>query len=134
MLRVVSLMNIDFNDATYTLPIPLMWSIVEEQLAVVAANIPLLRRVFTHILPDGWLGASERKSYPSKGVEERNGRHADFALTRMDLGVNQSEIVSGRAGAGAGVSDDGRSDKELVGNGALPDGILMWRDYRISKS
>ncbi|RJE25025.1 hypothetical protein PHISCL_02618 [Aspergillus sclerotialis] len=47
MLRVVSLMKIDFNDATYTLPIPLMWSIVQGQLAIVAANIPLLRRVFS---------------------------------------------------------------------------------------
>ncbi|KAL4877433.1 hypothetical protein BJY04DRAFT_222181 [Aspergillus karnatakaensis] len=51
IVRVFSIISIDFANATFTLPMPLMWSIVEEQLAVVAANLPILRHVFATILP-----------------------------------------------------------------------------------
>jgi hypothetical protein len=51
MVRVFNPISIDFTDATYNLPMPLMWSIIEGQLAIVAANLPILLHVFATILP-----------------------------------------------------------------------------------
>ncbi|OBT54914.1 hypothetical protein VE04_04924 [Pseudogymnoascus sp. 24MN13] len=62
IIRVMSLLSIDFNDVTSTLPMPLMWSIVEQQLAIVCANLPLLRHVFAAVLPTRWLGSSRHKT------------------------------------------------------------------------
>lgn len=141
MVRVVSLMRINFNDVTYTLPIPLMWSIVEEQLAIIAANVPLLRTVFSAITPRRWLGSSERGTGPSYDIGLRKGFSKNYPLTRMDQGINKSEVTSHELKGSRQVitprwSDDGvdgRSDTELTSNGAPPDGIHMWKDFRVDE-
>lgn len=46
-----------------------------------------------------------------------------YALTRMNVGVNKSEVVSGRSGHSGRLNDDGRSELELVIDAAMPDGI-----------
>ena len=143
MVRVVSLMHINFADVTHTLPLPLMWSIVEEQLAIVAGNLPLLRRVFSAVLPASWLGSSRRGTgQNSKWLGDKQ-RSQNYSLTRMDAGVSNSKIVSERAKS-KGLSTqttrwsedgiDGRSETELASNGAVPDGIQMWKDFRIEST
>ncbi|KAJ5216562.1 uncharacterized protein N7498_002969 [Penicillium cinerascens] len=122
MVRVVSLMHINFADVTYTLPIPLMWSIVEEQVAIVAGNLPFLRRVFSVVLPASWLGSSRRatagSSKRSENISERtNNKDQTTETTRWsDDGI------------------DGRSDTELASNGAAPDGIQTWKDFRFEST
>lgn len=138
MVRVVSLMRIDFNDVTYTLPIPLMWSIVEQQLAVVAANMPLLRRVFTAVVPGSWLASFSRDTGTPSGVlsgKKQSGQ--EYSLTRMDGGANKSEITSKTTKSprpnvhSRWSEDEGQSDTELAGHGMPPDGIQMWKDFRV---
>ncbi|KAL2810034.1 hypothetical protein BJX63DRAFT_423398 [Aspergillus granulosus] len=137
MVRVFSLISIDFADATYTLPEPLMWSIVEEQLAVVAANLPILRHVFATILPQSWLGSSRRKATGSTGAYVGSGQQQKFGLTRMDGGVNKSVVSSTKvrqvqSKVASNWSDDGRSETNLAVSGAPPDGIQISRDFRVT--
>ncbi|KAJ5291235.1 hypothetical protein N7478_000486 [Penicillium angulare] len=142
MVRVVSLMRINFADVTYTLPIPLMWSIVEEQLAIVAANVPLLRPVFSAITPSRWLGSSDRGTGPSYDFGLRKGSSKNYPLTRMDQGVNKIEVTSHQSKGSRQVTTprwsddgvDGRSDTGLTLNGAPPDGIHMWQDFRVDET
>jgi hypothetical protein len=141
MVRVVSLMRIDFADVTYSLPLPLMWSIVEEQLAIVASNLPLLRRVFSAVIPGSWIGSSNYGSgWSNRQTLGRKSFSNHFAMTRMDLGVNNSEVTSGHTKHSSSVkgtrwSDDGdgRSDTDLASNGAPPGGIHihMSKDFRV---
>ncbi|KAJ5963706.1 uncharacterized protein N7479_003582 [Penicillium vulpinum] len=141
MVRVVSLMNVDFNDLTYTLPIPLMWSMLEQQLAIVAANLPLLRRVFSNVLPRSWLGSSAYGTgTPSGELSGKKPSARGYSLTRMDAGANRSEITSESPKAAASnpqtrwSDDDGQSDTELTVNAMPPDGIQMWKDFRVDST
>ncbi|KAL4928002.1 uncharacterized protein BDV17DRAFT_292022 [Aspergillus undulatus] len=83
MARVFSLISIDFADATYTLPMPLMWSIVKEQLAIVAANLPVLRHVFATNLPRNWMGSSRRKPTESDARYQSSADPPAGTLPRM---------------------------------------------------
>jgi len=140
MVRVSSLTKINFNDIAYTLPIPLMWSIIEQQLAVVGANIPHLRRVFSRVFPRHWLGSSGRRStYRLGEPDAQNGSQQIFPLIRMDTGVGKSEIRS-KAASGrrrqapaAGWTEDGWSDTELAPNAAPPDGIRIWKSFHVQR-
>lgn len=144
MVRVVSLLHINFGDVTYTLPLPLMWSIVEEQIAIVAGNLPLLRRVFSMVFPARWLASSRRGTTgASKGFSGRQRSTQNYSLTRMDVGTNNSEIASERTKNKGQTSQitrwsddgiDGRSDTELASNAAAPDGIRMWKDFRVEST
>lgn len=136
MVRVFSLMSIDFVDAPYTLPLPLMWSIVEEQLAIVAANLPILRHVLAAILPHSWMGSSRRKS---TGLVPYQSSHQNqkYSLTRMDAGKNKTSVSSTKVGhlqssSGRRWSDDERSEVHLAANAAPPDGIQVSREFRVS--
>lgn len=149
MVRVVSLLRVDFADATYTLPMLLMWSIVEEELALTTANLPLLRHVFSRILPRGWLNSSHRKSnyntnsqYRRNDNSHRRGDRSDnYNLTPVNLGVHESEVSSSaplkRKKNGTDVTvgsaaDD--SDTELAVHGAPLDGIHVQREFRIGSA
>ncbi|KAJ5711332.1 hypothetical protein N7488_005488 [Penicillium malachiteum] len=142
MVRVVSLLRINFNDVTYTLPSPLMWSIVEEQLAIVAGNLPLLRRIFSSILPGSWIGSSHRRTDSQGQSYEFSGAKKNYAITRMDQGSNTSEITSQRMKTSVQISQtrwsddgmDGRSDIELTSNVAPPGGIQISKDFRVDSS
>ncbi|KAJ5653790.1 hypothetical protein N7490_000793 [Penicillium lividum] len=140
MVRVVSLMHVNFNDVTYTLPIPLMWSIVEEQLAIVAANLPLLHRVFSSMLPGNWLGSSsDGMGAPSGEINSKKRSKQNYSLTRMDVGANRSVITSHNTNSPnrnhtRWSDDDGQSDTELAANGMPPDGIQIWKVFRVDSN
>ena len=72
-----------------------------------------------------------RSSSPSKGLEAASDPQQNYALTRMDIGVNKSEVVSGKIGHGAGLHEDWRSDTVLMSNAAVPDAIQTSRDFRV---
>ncbi|OBT38654.1 hypothetical protein VE00_10757 [Pseudogymnoascus sp. WSF 3629] len=140
IIRVMSLLSIDFNDVTSTLPIPLMWSIVEQQLAIVCANLPLLRHVFTAVLPTRWLGSSRHKTDSGfAAIQLNDGSKQKYGLTLGNL-VNKSEISSGVAKARARPvspmrwSEDnswGHSDTELAGRGVPPGGIHESKEVQV---
>lgn len=48
---MIALREINFQDLTYTLIKPLLWSIVETQLAVVVVNLPLLKPIVVRVVP-----------------------------------------------------------------------------------
>ncbi|KAJ6103039.1 hypothetical protein N7486_005466 [Penicillium sp. IBT 16267x] len=140
MIRVVSLMRINFADVTYSLPLPLMWSIVEEQLAIIASNLPLLRRVFSAIFPGSWIGSSNDESgWSKRHTPRRKSLPNQFAMTRMDVGVNDSQVTSGHSKHGSTAKEtrwsddglDGQSDTDLATNGAPPGGIHMSKEFRV---
>jgi hypothetical protein len=46
-----SLLTLDFADVTYSLPLPLMWSIIEPELGLVCANLPILPPIWAPYVP-----------------------------------------------------------------------------------
>lgn len=118
-----------------------MWSIVEEQLAITCANLPLLGRVFASCLPKGWL-SSARQKYGSTtyGTSQRkNGSQLNYGLTRMVVGVNKTNVSTRRAEIKDGsmrmqwsdTKDSTDSDTELAPHGAALDGIHISREFHV---
>ncbi|KAF2817692.1 uncharacterized protein BDZ99DRAFT_513920 [Mytilinidion resinicola] len=72
IIRMKFLLSLNLADATFSLPDPFMWSVVEPELAVIAACIPLMRPFFTKVARP-WFGGSS-----SRGTKNsRNGLNSD---------------------------------------------------------
>lgn len=61
IIRLNSLMEIDFADITYSVQMGVMWTIIEPELAIICANMPLLKTVLTRMAPA--LFSSSRTQY-----------------------------------------------------------------------
>ena len=62
IVRLMALMAIDFNDITYTLPMGVLWTVLEPQLAIVCANMPVLKPILSRMFPR-LFGSTNQKSY-----------------------------------------------------------------------
>ena len=139
--RVASILCIDLENVTYTLAIPLTWTIVEEQLAIIATNMPFLCQSVPPILPEHWPKMSKREfKWPSSQPGARKGSLRTFTFTRMDLGISRSEVTTGGFSvhcqpvqAGRWSDDDSgvQSDTELASNGMPFGTIYMRQEFRV---
>lgn len=152
IVRVTSLTKIDYSDVSYTLPIPQLWTFLEIQLALIAANIPLLRPVASAILPSSWMGSSNH----DESTHKRSwftGRGA-LATTRTNANSSRKDTIENKSGIrtfmrghkkkkDASVNmwtnwtnnedGDGRSDVELATNAMDPSGIQVKTDFKIEE-
>jgi hypothetical protein len=100
---MIALSQIDFKDITFTLIKPLVWSIVEIQLAIVVVNLPLLRPIVARLFPFVRLGTSEDHT-STRGVTNAAGsqrftRLGDqssqgYILRTMEISVSRGEKPS----------------------------------------
>ncbi|OTA93660.1 hypothetical protein M434DRAFT_64332, partial [Hypoxylon sp. CO27-5] len=51
IIRLKSLMDISFTDPTWTLPMGLLWTVLEPELAILGANFPFMRSYLSKLLP-----------------------------------------------------------------------------------
>ncbi|KAI2465845.1 hypothetical protein F4781DRAFT_407864 [Annulohypoxylon bovei var. microspora] len=51
IIRLKSLMDISFTDPTWTLPMGLLWTVLEPELAILVANFPFMRPYLSKMLP-----------------------------------------------------------------------------------
>lgn len=151
IVRVTSLTDIDYNDVSYTLPIPQLWTFLEIQLALIAANIPLLRPIASVIVPSSWMGSSnhdestnKRSWFTGRGGISTSRTKANYSLT--DPIESKSAIrtfVRGHKKKDAGGNmwsnwtnneeTDGHSDVELATHAMAPDGIQVKTDFKIEE-
>jgi hypothetical protein len=84
----MSLMNIDFSDPTWTLPMGLLWTVLEPELAIIAANFPFLRQYVSKILPSKW-------SLTPSSWRSRKDAHDNFERLAGDNRVPLKTIGGG---------------------------------------
>jgi len=70
IIRMIALGKINFKDVTHSLIKPLLWSIMEIQLAVVVVNLPLLQPIVARLFP-----------FIRFGTSKNNSGHANTTLT-----------------------------------------------------
>ncbi|KAI9728095.1 MAG: hypothetical protein M1834_007811 [Cirrosporium novae-zelandiae] len=135
IVRLKSLMDIDFTDVTYSTPIAFLWSLLEMKLAVINANLPLLRPVVSRVFP----------KFISKSFRSKNSRATNsYALNQFDrvgdeYPLTQTTMVSGggdyKKGKDVKVNETG---KEVVGsshsnisdeNYQNANGITLWNMF-----
>ncbi|KAL4877421.1 hypothetical protein BJY04DRAFT_222170 [Aspergillus karnatakaensis] len=159
IIRVQSLVSIDFADATATLSGPLLWSMVEQQAAVIAANLPVLRYIFATILPRAFKEPSGQNSDGDGYTITRSGvgrtsqsqiKNQKFRLSEISPGGSRTVVLEGmgegvvkpeKARVSVGVrGGDGEGEREREawpeddrsGNGLLPEGVDIYREIRAS--
>ena len=95
VLRIVSLIHISHNDISYTLCAPLMWSIIEQELAIIAANLPLLRNVSDMT----FLPTARFASRPSRARRSRTSAGSSESTRRQlsDVAANGPSLQSEQA-------------------------------------
>lgn len=146
MVRVASLQKIVFDDLSFTLPLPMIWTFLEMDLAVIACNIPLLRPVASFLLPGTWMGSSNDKSnscpYGTSNAisndRSRRPNNSPYSQTFVDGGQPENRLSTNqRTMFGNRRSDeeaDGHSGIELTRHAAPVDGIQVNIDFRVESN
>lgn len=113
-------MLISFDDPTWTLPMGLLWTVLEPELAIINANLPLMRRFFAKIIP------KMRSFSRSKSTVERSKKN-DFSKL-SDNGILLRTIGGGymqRNNVVVGADDSKASE------GGSTTGIVQQRSIRV---
>ncbi|KAI0011189.1 hypothetical protein F4779DRAFT_574609 [Xylariaceae sp. FL0662B] len=119
IIRLKSLMDISFADPTWTLPMGLLWTVLEPELGILVANFPFMRPYLAKLLPKAWsMTLSSRRS-------RKDGRE-NFERLPADRAVPLRTIGGGWQGSNGGVrvaeprstgtpgSDDSGSERGLT--------------------
>ncbi|KAL5339806.1 hypothetical protein BJX70DRAFT_139713 [Aspergillus crustosus] len=99
VVRLVALMAIDFNDITHSVQMGVLWTVVEPELAILCANMPILKPVLSRIFPR--LFSTNQKSYGVSDPQafERLGGSGGggYSVSRMNrsTGTQPSNVYVG---------------------------------------
>lgn len=97
IIRIFSLMAISFTDPTWTLPMGILWTVLEPQLAIIVANSSFIRSFLRSVgfLEYFSLCATWTSRKGSKGSKFRSSKFEEIPSER-DGGANvQLRTVSG---------------------------------------
>ncbi|KAI1101969.1 hypothetical protein F4804DRAFT_314559 [Jackrogersella minutella] len=137
IIRLLSLMDISFTDPTWTLPMGLLWTVLEPELAILVANFPFMRPYLSKILPKKW------SLNPSSWRSRKEGRD-NFERLPAERAVPLQTIGGGWTGssaAAAGASKERRihtpatdeSDSERGLTTDMDKGIQVRTDWSVRR-
>ncbi|KAG8162374.1 hypothetical protein KVR01_008139 [Diaporthe batatas] len=123
IVRLRSLMIISFDDATWTLPMGLMWSVLEPELAIINANLPLMHRFFSRMKAKISSLSWSKSTAQSSNKDEFDAIGENGILLRTIGGgyMQRSNIVVG-------------VDAPRVSEGPSMTGIVQQRSIRVDFS
>ncbi|KAL4789422.1 hypothetical protein BDV19DRAFT_397043 [Aspergillus venezuelensis] len=95
IVRLVALMAIDFNDITHSVQMGVLWTVVEPELAILCANMPILKPVLSRMFPK--LFSTHQRTYGVSDPQafERLGESGGYSLNRVNRDPTQSNIYAG---------------------------------------
>ncbi|KAF2139197.1 uncharacterized protein K452DRAFT_232914, partial [Aplosporella prunicola CBS 121167] len=103
IIRMDSLVKLDLSDVTYNIPNVLMWSVIEPELALIGANLPLLRPLFARVFDQFASTRDQSCSRPSRlsnkhrfGSLSNRGWYAMGAVKKdvCQTGASQDDLQS----------------------------------------
>lgn len=113
-------MIISFEDPTWTLPMGLLWTVLEPELAIINANLPLMRRFFAKIIPK-MLSFSRSKSTVERSNKNDFEKLNDNGIMLRTIGGGYMQRNSVIVGA----------DGSKASEGASTTGIVQQRSIRV---
>ncbi|KAJ0117535.1 integral membrane protein [Diaporthe amygdali] len=120
IVRLQSLMVISFEDPTWTLPMGLLWTVLEPELAIINANLPLMRRFFAKIIPK-MLSFSRSKSTVQRSKKNDFEKLSDNGILLRTIGggfVPRNNVVVG-------------AENYKASEGSSTTGIIQERSIRV---
>ncbi|KAH7418087.1 hypothetical protein BKA64DRAFT_187790 [Cadophora sp. MPI-SDFR-AT-0126] len=141
-IRIKSLQIISFTDPTFTLPMGLFWTTLEPCLAIINANLPMVRTYLVAVAPKVFGSTADQTSrmksstlgglgHGSAGVGGRSNRPDNFALIEDGrfgyrenddvklgkIGTESRIQVGGGRGRSKGDATDSDSERHLTKGG-----------------
>ncbi|KAJ6134358.1 hypothetical protein N7523_000680 [Penicillium sp. IBT 18751x] len=71
IIRLKSLMDIDFSDITYSVQMGVMWTTIEPELAIICANMPFLKTILSRMVPGLFSTGRAKQSASGQQTFER---------------------------------------------------------------
>ncbi|KAJ5684618.1 uncharacterized protein N7477_000963 [Penicillium maclennaniae] len=114
IIRLISIYKLNFEDPTYTMLDPIMWTVLEPQLAIICANMPFFKTIIAAFAPA--MGSSSDRKYGA-GVSsgrtfDRLGYSANHETYNMDPLDTKTHTVN--VGHDFGSSKTANADVESV--------------------
>jgi hypothetical protein len=97
VIRLKSLMEIDFSDITYSVQMGVMWTTLEPQLAIICANMPFLKTILTKMVPGLFSTNRTKQSITGQQTFERLEEQQSnniYPMNRMGHPVVRTNISS----------------------------------------
>ncbi|KAL3711675.1 hypothetical protein TMatcc_000366 [Talaromyces marneffei ATCC 18224] len=99
VIRLVSLMAIDFTDITYSVHMGVMWTVIEPELAIICANMPFQKAVLSKVAPG--LFSTARTKYGVSGPQSferlQDPQYKNtHILCRLDRGRMNTHLSTAR--------------------------------------
>ncbi|PLN79473.1 hypothetical protein BDW42DRAFT_172895 [Aspergillus taichungensis] len=103
IVRLSSLMAIDFNDITYSVQMGVMWTVLEPELAIICANMPLMKTVLARAFPG--LFSTAQITYSVSNGQDFQRIHdpgaAIYPMNRLDHEPVNTKVSSGSNTSGS---------------------------------
>lgn len=108
-------MEIDFTDITYSVQMGVMWTVIEPELAIICANMPLLKTVLSRMAPGLFstgratkYGVSDPQTF--ERLQDQQSSNI-YPMNQMDHQAVRTHISS---------TNTNESQRDLYGKGVLP--------------
>ncbi|KAJ5885374.1 hypothetical protein N7495_009884 [Penicillium taxi] len=134
LIRLKSLMVINFSNITESVQMGVMWTIVEPELAIICANMPLLKTILSTFAPSlfssgrrnkyGKYGASDQQTFSrlQDGLSSMNGgKNTVYPMNRLDHEALHTHISTGSPDSQRIL---GKSGEVFTSSGSLDDNSL----------
>ena len=116
IVRVVSVLSVDFNDFVWSGTPAIEWAIVEPGVAILVASGPILRPLFDKLIPHTFLRTARTKTSSS----DRQGGFEHQAYNTLN--DDQFELVSNKAGISNSAYLEASSITKAI---ALPTAVVV---------
>ncbi|KAI1387562.1 uncharacterized protein F4822DRAFT_406930 [Hypoxylon trugodes] len=136
IIRLKSLIDISFTDPTWTLPMGLLWTVLEPELAILVANFPFMRPYLSKLFPKDW--SMSPSSWRSRKEDRENFERLEADRAAVPLQTIGGGWTGGSSSAAAAAkpkprssetaeSDGTGSEKELTSSSNAGIGVdTMW--------
>ncbi|KAL1867792.1 hypothetical protein Plec18167_008538 [Paecilomyces lecythidis] len=140
IVRLASLMAIDFTDITYSVQMGVMWTVLEPELAIICANMPVMKPILSRVFPK-LFPSSNRRTYGVSDPQafERLEEHAIYPLNGIGRGPLRTDVSAGRSALKGDDTttttrsmDEGSRDSDqqrLREHAQSPDGINVTKHF-----
>jgi hypothetical protein len=90
IIRMKVLLEISFTDITYTLPQGMMWTVLEPELALICANIALMRTLVAKVFPR-WFATKHSYAANRQRFQHLEEGQDQYPLNRIRVICNKKE-------------------------------------------
>ncbi|KAJ5639974.1 uncharacterized protein N7484_007836 [Penicillium longicatenatum] len=137
IIRLISIYKLDFEDPTFTLLDPIMWTVLEPQLAIICANMPFFKTIIAAIAPslgstaDRKYGRSSERTFDRLGQSATNGNYSMDPLDTKTHTVKVGNDFDSTEMINVEVKSVNSDEEQRLASNAGPYGISVVQKFDV---